>query len=53
MLQIGPPAIPTALDAMKALLCTRYGTPDDLELADIPDPQPAPARRWCGSRPRR
>ena len=25
---------------MKALLCTRYGTPDDLELADIPDPQP-------------
>ena len=27
---------------MKALLCTRYGTPDDLELADIPDPQPRP-----------
>lgn len=26
---------------MKALLCTRYGTPDDLELADIPDPAPA------------
>ena len=26
---------------MKALLCTRYGTPDDLELADIPDPTPA------------
>jgi NADPH:quinone reductase len=25
---------------MKALLCTRYGTPDDLELADIPDPIP-------------
>jgi len=24
--------------AMKALLCTRYGTPDDLTLADIPDP---------------
>jgi NADPH2:quinone reductase len=23
---------------MKALLCTRHGTPDDLELADIPDP---------------
>ena len=23
---------------MKALLCTRYGTPDDLTLADIPDP---------------
>jgi len=27
---------------MKALLCTRYGTPDDLELADIPDPAPGP-----------
>jgi NADPH2:quinone reductase len=27
---------------MKALLCTRYGTPDDLELADIPDPTPGP-----------
>ena len=27
---------------MKALLCTRYGTPDDLELADIADPKPAP-----------
>jgi NADPH:quinone reductase-like Zn-dependent oxidoreductase len=27
---------------MKALLCTRYGTPDDLELADIADPTPAP-----------
>jgi NADPH2:quinone reductase len=25
---------------MKALLCTRYGTPDDLDLADIPDPVP-------------
>ena len=25
---------------MKALLCTRYGTPDDLELADIADPKP-------------
>ena len=25
---------------MKALLCTRYGTPDDLTLADIPDPVP-------------
>ena len=23
---------------MKALLCTRYGTPDDLTLADISDP---------------
>jgi NADPH2:quinone reductase len=27
---------------MKALLCTRYGTPDDLEIADIADPAPAP-----------
>jgi NADPH2:quinone reductase len=27
---------------MKALLCTRYGTPDDLELADIADPTPGP-----------
>lgn len=26
---------------MKALLCTRYGTPDDLVFADIPDPAPA------------
>ncbi|MBI1204618.1 MAG: zinc-binding dehydrogenase [Rhodopseudomonas sp.] len=26
---------------MKALLCHRYGTPDDLELADLPDPIPA------------
>ena len=27
---------------MKALLCTRYGTPDDLEIADIADPTPGP-----------
>jgi NADPH2:quinone reductase len=27
---------------MKALLCTHYGTPDDLELADIPEPKPEP-----------
>jgi NADPH2:quinone reductase len=27
---------------MKALLCTRYGTPDDLELANIADPKPGP-----------
>jgi NADPH2:quinone reductase len=26
---------------MKALLCTRYGTPDDLELAEIAEPTPA------------
>jgi NADPH2:quinone reductase len=24
--------------AMKALLCTRYGGPDDLEVSDIPAP---------------
>jgi NADPH2:quinone reductase len=28
--------------AMKALLCTRYGKPDDLELADIAEPQAGP-----------
>jgi NADPH2:quinone reductase len=27
---------------MKALLCTRYGGPDDLSLADIPDPAAGP-----------
>jgi NADPH2:quinone reductase len=27
---------------MKALLCTRYGTPDDLEVADIAEPTPGP-----------
>ena len=27
---------------MKALLCTRYGTPDDLELADIAEPHAGP-----------
>jgi len=26
---------------MKALLCTRYGTPDDLTIDDVPDPVPA------------
>ncbi len=26
---------------MKALLCTHYGTPDDLEIVDIADPTPA------------
>jgi NADPH:quinone reductase len=26
---------------MKAVLCTRFGGPDDLELADIPEPVPA------------
>jgi NADPH:quinone reductase len=27
---------------MKAILCTRYGTPDDLELADIAEPKAEP-----------
>jgi NADPH:quinone reductase len=27
---------------MKALLCTRYGTPDDLTLADVPEPVAGP-----------
>jgi NADPH2:quinone reductase len=27
---------------MKAILCTRAGTPDDLELTDLPDPQAGP-----------
>jgi NADPH2:quinone reductase len=27
---------------MKAVLCTHFGTPDDLELADIPEPKPGP-----------
>src|SRR6266699_5627734 len=26
---------------MKAILCSRFGGPDDLEYADIPDPLPA------------
>jgi NADPH2:quinone reductase len=29
---------------MKALLCTRYCTPDELELADIAEPAPAPGQ---------
>src|SRR5215212_5676456 len=27
---------------MKAILCTRFGGPDDLEFSDLPDPAPAP-----------
>ena len=27
---------------MKAILCTRYGGPDDLEFSDLPDPAPGP-----------
>ena len=26
--------------SMKAILCTRFGGPDDLEYGDLPDPQP-------------
>ncbi|MEA2991832.1 MAG: NADPH:quinone reductase [Alphaproteobacteria bacterium] len=29
---------------MKALLCTRYGTPDDLTLGDLPDPVAGPGQ---------
>jgi NADPH2:quinone reductase len=28
---------------MKAILCTRFGGPDDLELAELPDPEPGPS----------
>jgi NADPH2:quinone reductase len=31
-----------SINVMKALLCTRYGAPDDLELADVPVPEPGP-----------
>jgi|SRR5581483_714891 len=37
-----PPGNPSAREVMKALLCTRHGTPDDLEVAEIPDPIAAP-----------
>src|SRR5215213_9969723 len=29
---------------MKALLCTRAGTPDDLSIGDLPDPAAAPGQ---------
>src|SRR5215469_7969989 len=29
---------------MKAVLCRHFGTPDELELADIAPPQPAPGQ---------
>ncbi|MEO1172582.1 MAG: alcohol dehydrogenase catalytic domain-containing protein, partial [Myxococcota bacterium] len=29
---------------MKALLCTRYGTVDDLEVAEVPSPAPSPGQ---------
>ena len=27
---------------MKAILCTHFGGPDELELTELPDPQPGP-----------
>jgi NADPH2:quinone reductase len=27
---------------MKAVLCRKFGPPDDLELVDLPEPQPGP-----------
>lgn len=33
---------------MKAILCTRYGTPDDLKLADLPDPVAQPGEVVAG-----
>src|ERR1041384_1136207 len=35
-----PTLVPLNINAMKALLCTHYGTPDDLELAEIAEPKP-------------
>ena len=36
---------------MKAILCTRFGGPDDLEFKDLPDPMPGRGRsRWCASK---
>ena len=29
---------------MKAVLCSHFGSPDELELADIAPPQPAPGQ---------
>jgi hypothetical protein len=34
---------------MRALVCRRYGTPEDLELAELPDPvagPPTSPTRW-------
>src|SRR5476649_1886264 len=36
------PAAATPRTIMKALLCTRYGTPDDLEFAEIDEPSAGP-----------
>ena len=37
---------------MKAILCRRPGGPDDLTLADIPDPARARVKPWSRSQPR-
>src|SRR5262249_30188093 len=34
------PAANRGVQSMKAILCTRFGGPDDLELAEVPDPVP-------------
>src|SRR6202161_3434736 len=33
---------------MKAILCTHFGTPDELELADIPQPSAGPGEAVVG-----
>src|ERR1700735_106453 len=35
---------------MRALVCRRYGTPEDLELAELPDPAPGPGEILVGVR---
>ncbi len=35
---------------MRALVCRRYGTPEDLELAELPDPAPGPGEVLVGVR---
>src|SRR5918997_2718489 len=39
---LSDPSAPTAGKIMKAVLCTRFGTVDELELGDVPDPVPGP-----------
>ncbi len=35
-------SLPPGMKSMKAILCTRFGTPDELEFADIDQPQAGP-----------
>jgi NADPH:quinone reductase len=35
---------------MRALVCRRYGPPEDLELAELPDPVPGPGEILIGVR---